>query len=132
MATAKKIGANPLQWSDDLEVPPIYDVIVNERSGEESLRFCLLAAARDAVVENVVIYLEDVSIPMFRMHFSGVSLRSSFAPTRLAMPEVLSELEAGTINPREVESAIVTLDEAPEHLIGPSHRPIVIFDEHYS
>ncbi len=49
---------------------------------------------RFAAVENVVIYLEDISIPMFRMHFSGVSLRSSFAPTRLSMPEVIGELEA--------------------------------------
>lgn len=132
LATAKKIGATPLQWTDDLEVEPVYDVIVNQRSGPESLRFCLLAAARDAVVENVVIYLEDVSLPLFRMHFSGVSLRSSFAPTRLSMPEVIGELEAGTINPREVESEILTLDEAPEGLVDPTHRPIVLFDENYS
>ena len=131
LATAKKIGATPLEWSDDLEVEPVYDVIVNERAGPESLRFCLLAAARDAVVENVVIYLEDVSLPLFRMHFSGVSLRSTFAPTRLDMPEVIGELEAGTINPREVESAILTLDEAPEYLTGPSRRPIVLFDESF-
>ena len=87
---------------------------------------------RFAVVENVVIYLQDISIPMFRMHFSGVSLRSSFAPTRLSMPEVIGELEAGTINPREVESEILTLDEAPEGLVDQTHRPTVLFDENYS
>ena len=129
IAAARKIGATTLQWSDDLEVAPIYDVIVNERQGAESLRFCLLAAAHNAIVENVVIYLQDVPVPMFRMHFSGVTLRSSFCPARLYMPEVLSELEAGTINPREVESEIFSLDEAPERLVLPSHKPILLFDQ---
>ncbi|MDG1825144.1 MAG: alcohol dehydrogenase catalytic domain-containing protein [Henriciella sp.] len=131
MAAAKKIGATILQWSDDLEVPPIYDVIVNERQGGAALRFCLLAAARDGVVENVVIYLEDVPIPLFRMHFSGVTLRSSFCAARLYMPEVIAELEKGTINPREVESEIFTLDEAAERLLQPSHKPIVMFDKDF-
>ncbi|MCR9240570.1 MAG: alcohol dehydrogenase catalytic domain-containing protein [Rhodobiaceae bacterium] len=129
LSVAKDIGAETLIWSESLEVPPVYDVIINERQGEQSLRFCLLAAAYGAVVENVVIYLEDVSIPIEAMHYSGVTLRSTFSPTRNFLPDVVAELEAGTINPRAIESEIIQLDDAPERLVLPSHKPIVIFDE---
>ena len=129
MAVAKTIGATTLQWEEGLEVPPVYNVIVNERQGAEALRFCLMAAAHGAVVENVVIYLEDVPFPLFQMHFSGVTFRSSFCATRLYLPEVISELEAGTIDPRVVESEIFTLDDAPDRLLEQSHKPILLFDE---
>lgn len=129
LSVAKDIGAETLTWSDDLEVPPIYDVIVNERQGEKSLRFCLMAGAYGAIVENVVIYLEDVSIPIEAMHYTGVTLRSSFSPTRNFLPEVIAELEAGTINPRAIESEVIRLDDAPERLVLPSHKPLIIFDE---
>jgi alcohol dehydrogenase len=128
LAAAKRIGATTLEWTDGLEVPPVYDVIVNERQGGESLRFCLLAAAHNAIVENVVIYLEDVPIPLFRMHFSGVQLRSSFCPARLYMPDVLSELARGTIDPRKIESETFSIDDAAKRMLEPSHKPIVMFE----
>ncbi|MCE7997605.1 MAG: alcohol dehydrogenase catalytic domain-containing protein [Rhodobiaceae bacterium] len=129
LSVAKDIGAETLTWSDDLEVPPVYDVIINERQGEKSLRFCLLAGAYGAVVENVVIYLEDVSIPIEAMHYTGVTLRSSFSPTRNFLPEVIADLEAGMINPRAIESEVIHLEDAPERLVLPSHKPLIIFDK---
>jgi hypothetical protein len=42
---------------------------------------------------------------------------------------VISELEAGTIDPRVVESEIFTLDDAPDRLLEQSHKPILLFDE---
>jgi alcohol dehydrogenase len=132
LALAAQLGADVLEWSEQIEVPPVYDVIVNERQGADSLRFCLLAAAPGAVCENVVIYFEDVPIPLSAMHFSGVTLHSSFSPTRNFMPEVMRALETGMIQPRQVESEIVALDDVPRRFVLPSHKPIVIFDDNFS
>jgi len=131
LALAKKLGAECLEWVDGMEVPPIYDVIVNERQGQEPLRLCLLAAAPDAICENVVIYFEDVPFPVGLMHYSGVTFRSTFCPSRNYMPEVMRDLEAGMINPRLIESEIIALDDVPKRFVLPSHKPIVIFDENY-
>jgi threonine dehydrogenase-like Zn-dependent dehydrogenase len=131
LAVAKKLGADTLVWVDGMEVPPIYDVIVNERQGAEPLRLCLRAAAPGAVCENVVIYFEDVAIPIGLMHYSGVTFRSSFCPSRNYMPDVIQELADGVINPRLIESEVIALDDVPKRLLVPSHKPIVIFDEQY-
>jgi alcohol dehydrogenase len=132
LGLAAQLGAHVLDWTDEMEVPPVYDVIVNERQGVESLKFCLLAAAPGAVCENVVIHFEDVPVPLAAMHYSGVTLHSSFSPTRNFMPEVMRELEAGTIQPRHIESEIVDLDEVPRRFVLPSHKPVVIFDENFA
>lgn len=131
MALAEKLGAQTLIWQEDLEVPPIYDVIVNERQGAQALKFCLLSAAPNAICENVVIYFEDVPIPMMAMHYSGVTLHSNFCPARNYMPDVMDELAKGTINPREIESEIITLEDVPKRLSEPTHKPIIIFDENF-
>lgn len=132
LAMAESLGAQTMQWVDGIEVPPIYDVILNERQGAESLRLCLRAAAPGAVCENVVIYFEDVPIPLGVMHYSGVTLRSSFCPTRNYMPEVIQDLADGVINPRLIESDIIQLDDVPERLFLPSLKPIVVFDESFN
>ncbi|GAA3938191.1 zinc-dependent alcohol dehydrogenase [Litoribacillus peritrichatus] len=129
LAVASELGASTVVWVDGIELPPIYDVIVNERQGAESLRLCLLAAAPGAVCENVVIFFEDVPIPIGQMHYSGVTLRSSFCPSRNYMPEVIQDLANGMINPRLVESEIVALEDVPKRFVLPSHKPIVLFEE---
>lgn len=131
LALAVSLGAEVLNWSDDLRVPPIYDVIINERQGALALKFCLLAAARNAICENVVINFDDVPIPMGAMHYSGVTLHSTFCPARNYMQEVIDELAAGKIDPRKVESEIITLDDVPKRFTVPSYKPIVIFDQQF-
>ncbi len=131
LALARKLGADCHEWVDGMEMPPIYDVIVNERQGPEPLRLCLLAAAPDAICENVVIYFDDVPFPVGLMHYSGVTFRSTFCPSRNYMPEVINDLAEGVINPRLIESEIVSLDDVPKRFALPSHKPIVIFDDAY-
>ncbi len=126
---AEDLGATPLAWAADLKTAEKYDVILNARPGTEPLEFCLLSAAPGAFCTNMVIFFETVALPLGRMHYSGVTLLSTYNPTRLHMPEVVKALEAGLINPRAIESEIVDLDDVPERLAIPSHRPIVLFEK---
>lgn len=126
---ARDLGADVVLWEDNIELPPIYDVIVNERQGNQALLLCLKSAAADAVCENVVIYFGEVSIPIETMHYSGVSLRSRFSPVRNYMPEVINALANGQINPRAVESELICLNDVPARFAEPSHKPVVVFDE---
>lgn len=125
---AEKLGAEPLLWEPGITAPTKYDVLVNARPGTEPLEFCLLSAAPDAFCANVVIFFQDVPLPLGSMHMSGVTLKSTYSPTRNFMPEVADALAQGMINPRDIESEIIALDEAPERLAMPSHKPIVIFE----
>lgn len=128
---AKSFGAQVVPWVPNIELPPTYDIVINERQGAESLQLCLRAAAPGAVCENVVIYLEDVPIPIELMHYTGVTLRSSFCHARNFMPEVMNALDQGVINPRLVESEVIELDDVPARFVLPSHKPLVIFDRSF-
>ena len=125
---AEQLGAEPLLWETGLRAPHKYDVIVNARPGQESLVFGLRSAAPDAFCSNMVIFFENVSLPLGAMHMSGVTLKSTYSPTRNFMPQVANALADGMINPREIESEIVSLDDVPERLAIPSHKPIVLFE----
>ena len=87
----------------------------------------LKAAAPNAVCESTAIHFQDVPMPLMSMHFSGVRFRSSYASTRIHMPEVIAALEAGQIDPRISESEVVSLEDAPRRLAEPSWRPVLIF-----
>jgi len=125
---AERLGATPLVWEPGIKVPTTYDVIVNARIGTEPLEFALLAAAPDAFCANMIIFFEKVPLPLGPMHMSGVTLRSTYSPTRNFMPDVAAALAEGMINPREIESEIIALDDVPERLAVPSHKPIVLFE----
>ena len=120
-------GARGVLWSPSLDLTEKFDVIVNARAEPEALHLALRAAAPDAVCESTAIHFADVPLPLTAMHFSGVRLRSSFASTRVDMPEVVAALAAGQIDPRLSESEIVSLDDAPRVLAEPSWRPVLVF-----
>ena len=45
------------------------------------------------------------------------------------MPFVAAALEDGMINPRDIESEVITsLDEVPERLATPSTKPVILFE----
>lgn len=125
---AETLGAKSLMWEPRLKAPFEYDVIVNARPGVDILEFGLLAAAPDAYFSNMVIFFEKVPMPLASMHMSGVTFRSAFSATRNYMPQVAEALANGMINPRDVESGIIPLDDVPERLVTQIHKPIVLFE----
>jgi len=124
LACAETQGARAVPFSDVASLTRGYDVVVNARAGAEPLQCALRLAAPGAVCENVVIFFEDVALPLFAMHYSGVHFHSSYCHARTFMPQVLDELARGTINPRLVESELVRWEDAAEALAEPSSKPV--------
>lgn len=129
LTLATELGATALGWDNNLRPSPNFDLIVNARPGAEVLKFAILSAAPNAICENVIIFFEDVPLPLGVMHFSGVTLHSTYSPTRNFMPDVARDLSAGLINPRNIESESIELDDVPERLAFPTHKPIVRFEK---
>jgi alcohol dehydrogenase len=125
---AAKLGARSVLWEAGLKDKFKYDVLINARPGVEPLTFCLRSAAPGAFCTNMVIFFDDVTLPLDAMHYSGVTFQSTYSPTRNFMPEVARALSEKVINPREIESEIISLDDAPQRLASPTHKPIVVFD----
>ena len=126
---AKSLGADPVTWRKGAKLSGQYDVIVNARPGVDSLQFALLAAAPGAHCSNTCIFFENVPLPLGAMHYSGVTLQSTYSPTRNYMADVAQALAEKVIDPRKIETEIVDLDSVPERLADPTHKPIVIFSE---
>jgi alcohol dehydrogenase len=129
---AASLGAEPLDWREDLRLDRQFDVLVNARPEPASLRTALRAAAPNARCESTAIFFDEVALPLPAMHAAGVRLRSSFAATRLHMVEVVNALAEGVIDPRLIESELVALDDVPERFADLSHKPIVSFEPHES
>ncbi|WOE75065.1 zinc-dependent alcohol dehydrogenase [Alterisphingorhabdus coralli] len=126
---AEKLGAHALEWDPRLRSNETYDVIVNARMGQEPLEFALRSAAPGAICHNCIIFFENIPLPLGPMHTSGVTFISTYCHARNFMEQTAEDLAANMINPRLVESEIVALDDAPERLAMPSHKPILLFEQ---
>ena len=125
LARAEAFGASSRPWKTGMRSRDRYDLIIHAAGEPDSLRFCLEAAAPEAICENLAIFFEPVELPLFNMHLSGVHLHSGFFHARPFMPEVLDALADRTIDPRLVETEVVPFDDAPTALVDPTYKPIL-------
>jgi alcohol dehydrogenase len=129
LSVASDLGALTLPWTPELRLDRRFDLIVNARPGDDSLRMALRAAAPNAVCESTAIFFDDVALPLASMHRSGVRFRSTYSTARLHLPDVIDALSRQQIDPRRVESEVVALDDVPERFADLTHKPIVLFEQ---
>lgn len=129
LTLAGEIGADEtLIWEKGLKLSRVYDLILHAHPDQSLLRVLLRAAAPGAFCTNVTIFFENVPLPLGMMHMSGVTLQSTYSPTRNFMPQVVDALERGEVDPRRIEAGIVEPENAPMALIDSKPKPIVLFE----
>jgi threonine dehydrogenase-like Zn-dependent dehydrogenase len=99
-----------------------FDVIVDASGNPEALSLVLHRTAPGAIVTSTAgaIYaFGDIPFPVFSMYRRGVTFHTGWVNTRPLMEKPLALISEGAFDPRVIETAVVSFDQAVEALSEP-------------
>jgi alcohol dehydrogenase len=103
-----------------------YDVVVSATRDPHALHQGLLALAPGGHCSCIGIIFEDPKIPLFGMYLRGVTLSVGLCNVRPHIPTVFDLVSSGRCDPMQVCPTVVTPEEAPEALIHPLAKCIMV------
>lgn len=122
---AEQSGAN-ISIGPNSKLDENYDVVVSATRDHDVLYRGLLALAPGGHCSCIGIMFEDPRIPLFGMYMRDVTLSVGLCSVRPHIPKVLSLVQNGHCNPLLVSTQIVNCNEAPEALIQPLTKCIMV------
>jgi threonine dehydrogenase-like Zn-dependent dehydrogenase len=103
-----------------------YDVVVSATRDPKALHRGLLALAPGGHCSCIGIMFEEPQIPIFGMYMRDVTLSVGACNVRPHIPKVLELVRDGHCDPMLVSPTVVSCEEAPEALIQPLAKCIVV------
>ncbi|MFB4394777.1 MULTISPECIES: zinc-binding dehydrogenase [unclassified Pseudomonas] len=120
---AMRSGAN-------VELQPVlderYDVVVSATRDPHALHRGLLALAPGGHCSCIGIIFDDPKIPLFGMYLRDVTLSVGVCHVRPHIPKVFDLVASGRCDPLLVSPTVVPWQEAPQALIQPLAKCIVV------
>jgi threonine dehydrogenase-like Zn-dependent dehydrogenase len=75
----------------------------------------------------VAIYFDSLtSVPLLEMYTRGVTLHVSRADSRKLLPDVISLVAAGRLDPLRIPTTVVPWDQAPHAWLEPATKLVLI------
>lgn len=127
---AERFGARVLDTSEALpaELEERFDVVVDASGNPEALQLGLASCAPNAIVTctaGAIYAFGDVPFPVFSMYRRSVTFHTGWVHTRPLMAEPLELISDGRFDPRQIETAVVDYDSAPEALVEPFTKLVI-------
>lgn len=122
---ATRLGARVLEPG---QVPSNeYTLTVCSTPDLGALRLALRTTEPDGIcVCNTIFFGEDVRLPMFSMYTRGVQLVTGRVNVRQVIPQALSAIVSGALQPEMVTDAIIDWADAPEALVGEPQKLVFL------
>ena len=124
---AAALGAEPVAvdgWPAKLGRFPITVDATGDHAG---LHCAVRSTAPDGVCTSVAIYFEQTTpLPLLEMYTRGCTLHTSRVHARAVIPDVLSLITAGRLDPALVTSAVVPFEEAVAALAEPPTKLVLV------
>lgn len=121
---AARLGAEAIEGQPPFKLGA-FPITVDAGGTPAALRCALNSTAFDGTCTSTSIYLEDPSIPMFRMYSRCCTLHTGRAHVRPHIPAVLDLVAAGAFDPSLVTSAVAPWEDAPAALADPPLKLVV-------
>ncbi|MBA2764236.1 MAG: alcohol dehydrogenase catalytic domain-containing protein [Thermoleophilaceae bacterium] len=103
-----------------------FPVTVDASGDHGGLHAAIRSTAADGHCTSVAIYFEgETPLPLLEMYTRGCTLHAGRCHARTLIPEVLSLIEAGRLDPALVTSAVVSFDDAVDALSEPPTKLIL-------
>ena len=103
-----------------------YDLVISATRDPQALHRGLLALAPGGHCSCIGIIFEDPKIPLFGMYLRDVTLSVGVCNVRPHIPKVLDLVGSGQCDPLLVSPTVVGCEEAPEALLQPLAKCIVV------
>jgi alcohol dehydrogenase len=121
LAIAAALGAEPTEAPTTHPWPKLgrFPIVVDAGGTQDALTWALDSTAPDGTCTSTSIYLDDPTLPLFRMYSRCCTFHTGRAHARPAIPAVLDLVAAGRFDPSPVTSTLVSWDDAPDALADP-------------
>ncbi|WP_287030993.1 zinc-dependent alcohol dehydrogenase [Pseudomonas sp. UBA6310] len=103
-----------------------YDVVISATRDPQALHRGLLALAPGGHCSCIGIIFEDPKIPLFGMYLRDVTLSVGVCNVRPHIPTVFDLVGSGRCDPLLVSPTVVSCEDAPEALVAPQAKCIVV------
>jgi threonine dehydrogenase-like Zn-dependent dehydrogenase len=104
-----------------------FPITVDASGDHGGLHAAIRSTAPSGACTSVAIYFEpETPLPLLEMYTRGCTLHASRVHARAVIPEVLGLVEAGTLEPARVTSAVVSFDDAVEALADPPTKLVLV------
>jgi len=125
---AERLGANPLDGPPPRRLGP-YAVTVDASGDPAGLACALRSLEPEGICTGSAIYFgQDVPLPLWEMYDGCVTFRTGRAHVRRDIPGVLALVQDGTFRPELVTGAVVGWEDAPEALLEPGVKTVIVRD----
>lgn len=103
-----------------------YDLVISATRDHQALRRGLLALAPGGHCSCIGIIFDDPKIPLFDMYLRDVTFSVGACSVQQHIPKVLDLVHSGCCDPLLVKPQVVGCEEAPQALIQPLTKCIVV------
>jgi alcohol dehydrogenase len=119
LALAERIGAVPLP-TDYGKRPRLWPIVVDYGIRPEGLDFALRCAEPEGLFQSVSFYLAPVPVALGKLYTRGLRFHIGRCHAAALLPEVVALIESGRLRPGEINTRVVSWDEAAEAFPEPS------------
>ncbi len=124
LALAESVGAETCTLAEFDPGEHEYDITVNASDSKSALRNALLATAPGGHCESMAFHFSEVPMPLLAMHLKCLHFRSSLCNARPHIPDVLTLLARGAINPDLIQTDLLPFHTAADTLLTSGEKPV--------
>ncbi|GGM60433.1 hypothetical protein GCM10012275_34480 [Longimycelium tulufanense] len=129
-ALAETLGATTVLDSPPDPAGGRFELVIEVSGGNaEWLRRGIDLAAPEGVVESLGGLFGDVSVPTYQMFYYGITLRIARANNAPYVPDVLTAIRRGLVQPSVVYSHDVAWQDLPEAMLEPGRKLVATRDQ---
>jgi alcohol dehydrogenase len=125
LAIAHRLGAEAIEGPAPRRAGE-FPIVVDASANGASLLCALRSVAPEGIVSSVGGHFGDVSLPLFEMYQRGVRFYTGRGRGGPNVPEALTWIADGRVDPSLITSEVVPFNSAPEALRNPSLKPVFV------
>lgn len=125
LAVAHQLGAHVVEGTPDPSLGA-FPVTVDATATPEGLIATLRLTDRGGRCTSIGQLVPEAPLPLFELYTRGVHLHLGIAQVRPDIPAILDLVAAGRLRPQLVTSATASWNDAPEALLEPTTKMVII------
>jgi threonine dehydrogenase-like Zn-dependent dehydrogenase len=104
-----------------------YPIAVDGNGINDALDFAIRSLSAGGVCTTVFFHLRaGTPVPLWQMYVNGGTLKTGLANVRADIPDILEAIRSGRLKPELVTTLQANWDDAPEALLDPSTKVVLV------